>query len=330
MQVQVDGVPDAVEVDVLVHVEARVEEGAERAQGALVEREAVGGAEGVVDEAVDVDGPEADAAHAGVAAHVVEVVDRDGAGERAVEQAHPARDGVGGRLRTAAGDAAEAPAAPPPTPSSARTRKATCQGSTASPAANAPDRAAPQLGEQRPQLVDDEVLRDLLVVDAEHRQQVLLVAEVAERPVAEVVEQAGQPQGLFDQRLRRRAGLDLGQRGVHLPRQLAGEMHGAQTVREAAVLGGGEHPPRALQLVDALEALHPRVVDDVGLGDLAGSRQRDAQVAVQRVGDEVDVVVGQLHPPHPTAGPGRRQGGGARGSGRTRGAARVTGAGTSV
>ena len=169
-------------------------------------------------------------------------------------------------------------------------------------------RASPQLGQQRPQLADDEVLRDLLVVDAEHGQQVLLVAEVAEGAVSEVVEEAGHAQGLFDQRLRRRARLDLGQRGIDLPRQLAGQVHRAQAVREPAVLRGGEHPPRALQLVDALEALHPGVVDDVRLRDLAGARQGDAQVAVEGVGDEVDVVVRKLHRPHPTAGSGRRQG----------------------
>ena len=112
VQVQVDGVPDAVEVDVLVHVEARVEEGAQRAERALVEREAVGGAEGVVDEPVDVDGAEADAAHARVAAHVVQVVDRDRAGERAVEQADPARDGV--RRRRRSGRAARLRRRPPP------------------------------------------------------------------------------------------------------------------------------------------------------------------------------------------------------------------------
>ena len=175
-----------------------------------------------------------------------------------------------------------------------------------------PRGASPQLGEQRSQLVDDEVLRDLFVVDAERGQEVLLVAEVAERSVPEVVEQASEPQGLFDQRLRRRAGLDLSQRGVHLAGQLAGQVHRAQTVGEAAVLRRGEHPPGALQLVDALEALHPGVVDDVRFRDLAGARERDAQVAVQRVGDEVDVVVGELHGVHPIAGLGRPQGSGAR------------------
>ncbi len=60
--------------------------------------------------------------------------------------------------------------------------------------------AAPQLGDEAAQLVDDEVLADLLVVDTEHRQEVLLVAEVAEGPVAEVVQQAGQAQRLLDDR----------------------------------------------------------------------------------------------------------------------------------
>jgi hypothetical protein len=102
--------------------------------------------------------------------------------------------------------------------------------------------------------------------------------------------------------------LDLDQGGVHLPGEPAGQVHRAETVGEPAVLGGREHPPRTLQLMDALEALHPRAVDDVGLGDLAGAGQRDAQVPVQRVGDEVDVVVGELHRVQTTAAPGREQG----------------------
>ena len=125
------------------------------------------------------------------------------------------------------------------------------------------------------------------MVDAEHGEQVLLVTEVAERAVAEVVQQAGHAQGLLHQRERRRAGLDLGQRRgtpgapARRPRCMVPRLCG-----EPAVLGRGEHPPGALQLVDALEPLDPRVVDDVRLGDLAGPRQCDAQVAVQRVGDE--------------------------------------------
>ena len=241
-------------------------------------------------EAVDVHGAERDAAHGGVAPHVVHIVDRHRAGKRAVQQAHPARDGAGfvaGRARATLLCAHQEGNVP---------------GVDALALAEGSARAAPQFRDEPAELVDDEVLRDLLVIDAEDRLKVLLVAEVAERAVTEVVEQAGQPQGLFDQRQGRRAGLDLGEGGVHLSSELTGQMHRPETVGEAAVLGGREHPPRALQLMDALEALHPGVVDDVGLGDLAGARQRDAQVAVERIGDEMDVVVGESHRAQPGDG----------------------------
>ena len=156
-------------------------------------------------------------------------------------------------------------------------------------------RAAPQGADEPAQLVHDQVLRDLLVIEPEGGLQVLLVAEVAERAVTDVVQQAGKAHRLFDDGQRRCRRLHLDERRVDVLGQLPGEVHHAQAVREAAVLGRREDPPRALQLVDALESLHPRAVDDVRLGDLSGSRQRDAQVAVQGVGDEVDVVVGELH-----------------------------------
>ena len=285
VQVQVDGMTDAVEVHVLVHVEAGVEERAQRFEGALVERETVRRAERVVDEAVDVDRTQRDAAHVRVAPHVVHVVDRDRAREGAVQQPDPAGYGTG--IRGGACCAAR--------PFLRPDEERHVPGVHRLVGAKRPRRAAAQLRDESAELVDDEVLRDLLVVDPEHGLEVLLVAEVAERTVAEVVQQPGQPQGLFDQRQGGRAGLDLGQRGVHLPRELPGEVHGAEAVREAAVLGGREHPPGALQLVDPLQPLHPGTVDDVRLGDLAGPGQRDAQVPVQRVGDEVDVVVRESH-----------------------------------
>jgi len=89
--------------------------------------------------------------------------------------------------------------------------------------------------------------------------------------MADVVEQAGEAQRLFDERQGRRRRLDLAQRRVHGPGEQPAEMHDPDAVGETTVLGGREDPPRALQLVDALETLHPGAVDDVGLGDLAGA-----------------------------------------------------------
>jgi len=164
-----------------------------------VERQAVGGTERVVDQPVDVDRTEADAAHPGVAAHVVEVVDRDRAGESAVQQPHPSWDGIG-RGGHGSGRAA---LVRPHEEGHVPWIDGLADGER-------PRRASPQLGDKRPQLIDDEVLGDLFVIDAEHGQEVLLVAEMAERPVPEIVQQAGEPQGLFDERRRGRCGLDVG------------------------------------------------------------------------------------------------------------------------
>ncbi len=309
-QVDVDRVADAVEVDVLVHVEARVEKGAQRRERALVERETVGGAERVVDEALGVDRADRDAAHVGVAAHVVEVVDRHCAGEGAVKEADPAGDGVGALGRFGGGSGGVRRPFRRPVPRLGAHEKGDVPRVDRLALGERTARAAAERPQQLADLVDDEVLRDALVVEPEDGLEVLLVAEVAERPVPDVVQQAGEAHRLFHEGQRGSRRLDLAQRRVDGLREQAGEVHHAEAVREAAVLGGREDPPRALQLVDALEPLHPRAVDHVGLGDLAGARQGDAEVPVERVGDQVDVVVGQLHrrptPSVPRPAPRRR------------------------
>ena len=58
------------------------------------------------------------------------------------------------------------------------------------------------------------------------------------------------------------------------------------------MLRGGEHPPRALELVDAPKTLHPGGVDEVLLRCLAGhaarSAFRDAKVSVDGIARKVD------------------------------------------
>ncbi len=48
------------------------------------------------------------------------------------------------------------------------------------------------------------------------------------------------------------------ERGVELLGEAPGQVHRAQRVLEAAVLGGREHPARGLQLRHPPQALHPR------------------------------------------------------------------------
>src|SRR5207244_5109765 len=93
--------------------------------------------------------------------------------------------------------------------------------------------------------------------------EVVLVEEVAEWTMPDVMEQAGHPHRLLDHGDRGRVRASGGQRRVKVPRPLAGQVHRAERVLEARVLGGRENPPGALQLVDAPEALEPGAVDKV-------------------------------------------------------------------
>src|SRR6516225_8618330 len=75
----------------------------------------------------------------------------------------------------------------------------------------------------------------------------------------------------------------------------AREVHGPERMLEPRMLGRGENPPRALQLVYASQTLQPRSVDQVLLGRLAGdptrASTRDAKVSVDGVGRQVDARV---------------------------------------
>src|SRR5229473_1063796 len=72
-------------------------------------------------------------------------------------------------------------------------------------------------------------------------------------------------------------------------------MHSAERVLESRVLGCGENPPGALQLVNAPEPLQPWAVDEVLLGRSPGHAARpglgDAQVAVDGIAGQIDARV---------------------------------------
>src|SRR5258707_6648877 len=81
------------------------------------------------------------------------------------------------------------------------------------------------------------------------------------------------------------------------------------------MLRGGEHPPGALQLVDAAQTLHPGGVDEVLLrrvaGHTAGTALRDAKISVDGIARQVDsrVLARRLgHAPIIPMNAGLRQG----------------------
>ena len=124
--------------------------------------------------------------------------------------------------------------------------------------------------------------------------QEVVVEEVAERAVADVVEQPGHPQQLLEQGRRGAVRKDGVERWSELLGEAPGQVHGSQRMLEAAVLRGGKHPARGLQLRDAPQALHPRGVEHVLLGGLPRDRARARveDVVVDGVGDESAPLVG--------------------------------------
>ena len=135
-------------------------------------------------------------------------------------------------------------------------------------------------------LADDD-LRDVLVDQAVLAEEVI-VEEMAERAVADVVEQAGDPHVLFHVVGGRTLfAQHLAERGVQAPGEGAGQVHGPQAVLEAAVLRRGIDPAGALKLEDVPEALEPGGIDQVLFRYLVGvPGDREGDVAVDRVGDE--------------------------------------------
>ena len=121
----------------------------------------------------------------------------------------------------------------------------------------------------------------------------MLVEEVAERPVAHVVQQARHPQQRLDIAAAGGVGARLLQAGIESLGGPAGQVHDPDHVRKPRVLGRGIDPPGGLQLVNVPQPLHPRIVDDLPLGDLArreSSARRERDVAVDRVVGEVGGV----------------------------------------
>ena len=170
-------------------------------------------------------------------------------------------------------------------------RNDTQRGSIASPAANA-SRSGGRPGARRSAAMSVPSSRSMISCDrsswvrrlppgrrgsagAREGRQDVLVEEVGERPVPDVVEQAGDAQRLDDEALGRdglagRQRQRRAERRVERPGPEAGLVHDAEAVGEPGVLGRREDPAGALELADAPEALQPRGVEEVLLGDVLG------------------------------------------------------------
>ena len=126
--------------------------------------------------------------------------------------------------------------------------------------------AAAERAQYLAELVANDLLAHQLVGEVVVDEEVV-VEEMTEGAVADVVQKPGHPEQLLQQRRRGSiAAEDRAERRVELLGEPPGKMHRPEGVLEAAVLGGGKHPARRLQLRDPPEPLHPGRVDDVLLG----------------------------------------------------------------
>ncbi len=280
LQVQVDAARGPVVVDVRVHVEAGVQEHDEGLDAAAVEGEPFVAEEGVVDDALDVDGPHGHPAHVGIAQDIVHVVRGVDPREERLEVGQPA--GMGGlRFRVALAHEIADPL-----------RVNVLSGLEGA------GRATALTADQITELLGDDALAELLVGEVEIHEKIV-VEEVPEGTVADVVQETRHPQQLFDESGRRRIGKLRLERGVKLLGEATRQVHGAEGMLESAVLGGGKDPARRLELRHAAEALHPGGVDQVLLGRLPGDaiRARVEDVLVDGVGDEPAPLIG-VHATH--------------------------------
>src|SRR5262249_34234439 len=107
-------------------------------------------------------------------------------------------------------------------------------------------RAPADLPQEIAQMLLDDPLADVLVCDVEIGEKII-VEKMAERPMPHVVEESGHAHVLLDERRRRALIAEHAlERRVEVLAELAREMHRAERMLEAAVLGRGIDPARAL------------------------------------------------------------------------------------
>ena len=288
------------QVDLLIHEVARIQEALQRADRRLIEGETARPDEAVATEPLHIHSANLHAGHVRVAADVVEVIYGEDAREQWLhdaqplwccfifkrrlgdEEAHPGR--VNGftliesiAFGVFAGRAAE----------------------------SADDLANLMLDDQRREIFVRESLprRAARVIGGWELLQHLVVKEVGERSVAHIVQESGNAQCLYNEpltwdRIATCAQL-LSERTVEVACPEACLMHHAETVCKAAVFGGGEDPTCALQLTDATESLQPRCIQQILFGCLlrevaerCGTLWCESlgqlDVAVDRIADQVD------------------------------------------
>ena len=135
--------------------------------------------------------------------------------------------------------------------------------------------------------------------------QKMVIEKMAERSMADIVEQGRQSYETLDvskgrDRLRPTS---LNQRRIEASNRPTAQVHCAQDVLKARVLGARVDPPGALQLMNAPQTLHPRMIDKRLLGRFfAIPACGEGNVTVQRIADQafrIEMVLGHVYVSRP-------------------------------
>ena len=290
----------------------------------LVEREPALGHEPVAPEPLGVDRPHRHPGQVGVPSHVVQVVDGEHARQQRLEDADPARHRRVGerRLRDQERD-------PPRVDRLAVGERVPLRAGARRP---------PQPADERPQLALDDQLREVLVAQRLRRRAGGGPRAPGTRPgtarrrsarTARDPRRGGARPPAASPRPAPRTGRarpapappasarsDGYSERPHSPASCMTP----EAVREPRVLGGREHPARALELGDPAQALEPRRVEQVVLGDVlvrvaggarlgGGQALGELDVPVDRVGDQVDGRERDRADPDRSGNPDPRRGG---------------------
>jgi hypothetical protein len=130
------------------------------------------------------------------------------------------------------------------------------------------------------------MLADLLMIRFESR-KILFVEEMAERSMADIMQEAGEPEEFFDIEGRRKIFTkDARQRGIEPFRKDPCHVHRPEGMLEAGMFCRGKNPTGTLKLKDTPKSLNPGGVNDIPLGSLSFHAVGHHDVMVNRVGNQ--------------------------------------------
>ena len=141
-------------------------------------------------------------------------------------------------------------------------RKTICSGSSVSSSASCAVRIAANAAEQVGELAADDLAAEDFVVQSEVGQEVL-VEEMAERPVADIVQQGGHPHQRLDIAPAGHVGAGFAKAFVQRGHRPACQVHRPKHVLKPRMLGRRKDPPCGLQLMNLPQPLKPRMVDQL-------------------------------------------------------------------